>query len=62
MLTVVIMRTSITFASVQSSEIDRYEVPRKEFLSGFGMWMTMDDLQIAEIRHDSNLVRCDYHR
>ena len=30
MFTVVSMRASITFAAVQRSEIDRYEVPREE--------------------------------
>ena len=30
----------------------RYEVPRDESLPGFGMGMTVDDFQIAEIRHD----------
>ena len=50
--TVVIMKTSITFAAEQSSEIDRYEVPREESLSGLGVGMTLDDFQIAGLRHD----------
>ena len=52
MLTVVSMRPSITFAAGQSSEIGRYEVPREESLPGLGIWMTIDDFQIAGIRHD----------
>ena len=52
MLTVVCMRASITFAAVQSSEIGRYEVPREESLPGLGIGMTIDDFQIAGIRHD----------
>ena len=32
---------NITFAVVQRSEIGRYEVPREEFLPGFGMGMAM---------------------
>ena len=47
-LTVVSMRASKTFAAGQSSEIDRYEVPREEFLSGLGI----GDFQSAGIRHD----------
>ena len=50
MLTVVSMRASITFAAGQSSEIGRYKVPREESLPGIGM--TIDDFQIAAIRHD----------
>ena len=52
MLTVVSMRASLTFAAGQSSEIGRYEVHREESLSGLGTGMTIDDLQIAGIRHD----------
>ena len=52
MLTVVSMRASITFAAEQSSEIGRYEVPREESLPGLGIGMTIDDFQIAGIRHD----------
>ena len=52
MLTVVSMRVSITFAAVHSSEIGRYEVPREEYFPGVGIGMTIDDFQIAEIRHD----------
>ena len=52
MLTVVSMRASITFAAGHSSEIGRYEVPREESLSSFGIGMTIDDFQIAGIRHD----------
>ena len=51
-LTVVSMRASITFAAGQSSEIYRYEVPIEESLPGLGIGMTIDDFQIAEIRHD----------
>ena len=51
MLTVVSMRASITFAAGQSSEIGQYQVPRKESLAGLGIWMTIDDFQIAGIRH-----------
>ena len=35
-----------------SSEVGRYEVPREEFLSGLGIGMTIDDLQIVGIRHE----------
>ena len=52
MLTVVSMKASITFASGQSSEIGRYEVSREESLPGLGIGMTIDDFQIAGIRHD----------
>ena len=52
MLTVVRLRASITFAAGQSSEIGRYEVPREESLPGLGIGMTIDDFQIAGIRHD----------
>ena len=51
MLTVVIMRVSITFAAGQISEIGRYEVPREEFLPGFWMDMTIDNFQMARIRY-----------
>ena len=51
MLTVVSMRASITFAAAQSCEIGRYEVPREESLPGLGIGMTIDDFQIAGIRH-----------
>ena len=51
MLTVVSIRASITFAAGQSSEIGRYEVPREESLPGLGIGMTIDDFQIAGIRH-----------
>ena len=46
------MRTSIMCIAGQRSEIDRYEVPREESVPGFGMGMTIDDLQIAEIQQD----------
>ena len=52
MLTVLSMRAVITFAAGQSSEIGRYEVPREESLPGLGIGMTIDDFQIAGIRHD----------
>ena len=52
MLTLVSMRTSITFAAGQRSEIVRYDVHRKQSLPGFGMEMTIDYFQIAGIRHD----------
>ena len=52
MLTVVSMRASITFAAWPRSEIGLYEVHREESLPGFEMGMTLDDFQIAEIRHD----------
>ena len=52
MLTVVSIRASITFAAGQSSEIGRYEVHREESLPGLGIGMTIDDFQIAGIRHD----------
>ena len=51
-LTMVSMRASITFAAGQSSEIDRYEVHREESFPGLGIGMTVDDFQIAGIRHD----------
>ena len=51
-LTVVSMRASIPFDVGQSSEIDWYEVPREESLSGLGIGMTIDYFQIAGIRHD----------
>ena len=51
-LTMVSMRASITVAARQSSEIDRYEVPREVSLPGLGIGMTIDDFQIAGIRHD----------
>ena len=41
------MRAFITFAAGKRSEIGRYEVPREDSLSGFGMGMTIDDFQIA---------------
>ena len=52
MLTVVSIRASISVASGQSSEIGRYEVPREESLPGLGIGITIDDFQIAGIRHD----------
>ena len=52
MLTVVSMRASITFAAGQSSEIGRCEVPREGSLPGLGIRVTIDDFQIARIRHD----------
>ena len=52
MLTVVSMRASITFAAWQCSEIGRYEVPREESLPGLVIGLTLDDFQIAGIRHD----------
>ena len=48
----VIMRSSITFAAGQRSEISRYEVPKEKSWPGFGIEMTIDDFQIAGIRHD----------
>ena len=51
-LTVVSMRSSITFAAGQSTEIGRYEIPREESLPGLGIGMTIDDFQITWIRHD----------
>ena len=51
-LTVVSIRASITFAAGQSSEIGRYEVPREGSLPGLGIGVTIDDFQIAGIRHD----------
>ena len=48
----VTMRASINFAARKRSEIGRYEVPREESSPGFGMRMTLDDFQIAGIRHD----------
>ena len=51
-LTVVSMRAYINFASGQSSEIGRYEVPREESLPGLGIGMTIYYFQIAGIRHD----------
>ena len=52
MLTVVSMRASITLTAWQSSEIGRYEIHREESLSSLGIGMTIDDFQIAGIRHD----------
>ena len=52
MLTVVSMTATITFAAGQSCEIGRYEVPREESLPGLGIGMTIDNFQIAGIRHD----------
>ena len=52
MLRVVSMRASITFAAGQSSKLGRYEVSREGSLPGLGIWMTIDDFQIAGIRHD----------
>ena len=52
MLTVIIMRASITFAAGQRTEIGRYELPTEESLPCFGMGITIDVFQIAEIRHD----------
>ena len=40
----------LNFTAGQSSKIGRYEVPMEESLPGLGM--TMDDFQIAGIRHD----------
>ena len=40
------------FRCGQSSEIGRYEVPREDSLPGLGIGMTIDDFQIARIRHD----------
>ena len=51
-LTVVSMRASITFAARQTSEIGPYEVHREESLPDLGIGMTIDDFQIAGIRHD----------
>ena len=56
MLTVVSMRASITFVAGQSNEIGRYEVPREESLSCLGIGMTIDDFQIARIRHDVTVI------
>ena len=52
MLSVVSIKASITFAAGQSSEIGRYEVPGEESLPGLGIGITIDDFQIAGIRHD----------
>ena len=52
MLTVVCMRASINFVSRQSSQIGRYEVHREESLQGLAIGMTIDDFQIAGVRHD----------
>ena len=52
MLTVVSMRASITFAAGKGSDISRYEVSREESLPGLGIGITIDDFQIAGIRHD----------
>ena len=52
MLTLVSMRASIIFAAWQRSEIGIYVVHREESLASFGMEMTIDDFQIAGIRHD----------
>ena len=51
-VTVVSKKASITFAAGQSSEIGRYELPREESLPGLWIAMTIDDFQIAGIRHD----------
>ena len=50
-LMLVSMRASITFAAGQRSESGRYEVLREASLPGFGLGMTIDDFQIAGIRH-----------
>ena len=42
MLTVVIIRVSITVDAWQSSEIGRYEVPKEQSLPGLGIGMTID--------------------
>ena len=52
MLTVVSMRTSITFAAGQSNEIGRYEVRREESLPDLGIGVTIDDFQIPGIRQE----------
>ena len=52
MLTLISTSASITFAAGQRSETGRYEVPREESLPGLGIGMTIDDFQIAGIRHD----------
>ena len=44
--------TFITFVAGKNSEIGRYEFPREESLSGLGIGITIDNLQIAGIRHD----------
>ena len=46
------MRASKSFPAGQSSDIDRYEVHREKPLPGLGIHMTIDDFQIAGIRHD----------
>ena len=46
------MRASITFAVGQNNEIGRYEVHREESLPGLEIGMTIDDFQLAMIRHD----------
>ena len=45
-------RASIAFAAAQSREIVQYEIPREELLPVLGIGMTIDDFQIAGIRHD----------
>ena len=56
MLTVVSMRAIITFATEQSREIGRYQVPRKVSLSDLGIGMTIDDIQIAVMRHNVRVI------
>ena len=51
-MTVVSLRNSITFAVGQSSGIGRHEFPREESFPGLGIGMTINDFQIAGIRHD----------
>ena len=51
-LTVVSMRSSITFAAGQSSEIGRYEVPREECLPGLEIGTTIDNFLIVGIPLD----------
>ena len=45
------MQAGVVGTAGQSSEIDRYEVPREVCLPGFGTGMTIDDFQISGIRH-----------
>ena len=52
MLTVVSRRENLhNFRCRKSNEIDRCEVHREDFLPGLGIGMTIDDLQMAGIRH-----------
>ena len=46
------MRASINCAAWHRSEICRYQVSKMESLPCCGLGMTIDDFQIAGIRHD----------